>query len=267
MPKHLPTLTCAVALIIALTTATCHESARALDLPPSPLQSCMDRSLTTPILADRDEWSFDDPQPAVRFKPDGDNAGEKSLAKTILLSTLLPGAGEYYLGHRTKAQYFFAAEAVTWISFASFRTYGNWKRDDMVKYARDYANANLDDKGDEFEDWVGFYESIDQFNELGRATDDRPYLPGTDQYYWRWESAQQRAVYRDIKNSYRGSHRRASFMIGVAIANRIISVIDSYRSFRHISSTIGGDDGWSYELRIDPLSSGDKIHLTVYPGF
>ncbi len=254
-------------LVVVVLTGCATQSLFALDLPQTPIQTSMLQNLNIPVLADEDEWSFDDDKPGPNLATDPESSNDKSLAKTLLLSALIPGAGEYYLGQKTKAGYFFAAEAITWIGYASFRTYGNWKRDDMVKYAEDYADANLQDKDDEFEDWVGFYESIDQFNQLGRATDDRPYLPGTDEYYWRWESSDQRSVYRDIKNSYRSAHRRADFMIGIAVANRIVSVIDSWRSFRRIKATIGGDDGWSYELRIDPFSDGDKVNLTLYPGF
>ncbi|MBD3332127.1 hypothetical protein GF356_04705 [candidate division GN15 bacterium] len=254
-------------LVALLILGVAAPSTLALDLPESPIQTSMLQEVNSPILADQDEWSFDEDNPEPAVDTDTDSEGEKSLAKTLLLSAVLPGAGEYYLGQKTKASYFFAAEALTWIGFASFRTYGNWKRDDMIKYAGDYASADLENKDDEFEDWVGFYDGVDEFNSLGRATDDRPYLPATGDTYWQWESSAQRAVYRDIKNSYRENHRRANFMLGIALANRIISVIDSWRSFRHIKSTIGGNDGWSYELKIDPFSKGDKVHLTLYPGF
>ena len=60
--------------------------------------------------------------------------------------------------------------AMTWIGYFSFRTYGNWRRDDYVNYAAVHANARLEGKSDEFLSWVGFYENIRDFNNLGPNT-------------------------------------------------------------------------------------------------
>ena len=163
-----------------------------------------------------------------------------STGKAALYSALVPGLGEYYIGHKTKAKYFFAAEALTWIGYFSFRTYGSWKEDDMIRFASEKANANLEGKDEFFQDMLGFYIDIDQYNTLGRVSDpERPYLEDTPENHWYWQSTDDQNAYRDIKNSARDAYRRSDFMIGVAVVNRIISIIDAVRDAKRTNSRIG----------------------------
>ena len=53
-----------------------------------------------------------------------------SMRKAMLLSMLLPGAGEYYAGAKFKGQVFMGVEAAIWSGFAALRIYGGWKEDD-----------------------------------------------------------------------------------------------------------------------------------------
>lgn len=196
-----------------------------------------------------------------------ESGDEVSTVKSALFSVLLPGLGEYRLGHRSKAKYFFAVEAISWIGYFGYRTYGSWKRDDLVDYADAYAGANLENKDDDFLDFVGFYDDIDQYNSFGRAFDpDRPYLVDNTDNHWRWQSAKDKAIYRNLKNRSREAYRRASFMIGVAIVNRIISVIDVVRDARRARRTIDKEnfesDGFNYRFDIDLLNPRQQFKLT-----
>jgi hypothetical protein len=188
-----------------------------------------------------------------------------------VLSALGPGAGQYYNGHRRKARFFFAAEALTWLGYVAFRTYGNWKEDDYIRFAAVYANADLEGKSDEFIDLVGFYDDIYQYNALGRAYDpDRPYLFDTPDNHWLWKTDAERQEFRDLKNRSKEAYRRADFMIGVAVLDRIISVIDAVRdglrANRRIDTDFAAADRSTFKFAVNPLSSHRQFTLTLYPG-
>lgn len=202
------------------------------------------------------------------------NGQEKSVLKAVLYSALLPGMGEYYVGNRKKARFFFAVEAMAWIGFVSQRTYGNWKQNDMRKYAADYAGASMDDKDRWFEDMVGFYSDLDTYNDRGRVDDpERPYLVDNPDNHWSWENTQSKNVYRGLKNSYRDAYRRAQFMVGLAIVNRIVSVIDAARDAKRVSSRVdeafgsNKEKGLKLRVDLDPMNVHRPVGLTLYKEF
>lgn len=197
---------------------------------------------------------------------------KKSMWKAAALSALLPGMGQHYLGHKSKARVFFAVEAASWISFASFRIYGHLKEDDMVNYAAVYAGAQLDGKSDEFEDLVGFYRDINTYNTFGRVFDtERPYLDDTPENHWYWTDTLAQANYRNMKNSAREAKRRSEFAIGVAVVSRLVSIIDAVRDARRQQRRI--DDEFTdtktphLQLALDPLNETGQVKLTLFTGF
>lgn len=196
-----------------------------------------------------------------------------SMVKAGLYSALLPGLGEYYVGHRSKARVFFAVEAATWISFFTFHIYGNWKEGDFVRFAAENANANLESKSNEFRDWVGFYDNIDQFNSLGRVQDpERPYLVDNAENHWYWQTAEAQSTYRHLKNRSREAFRRRDFMVGLAVVNRVISIIDAVRDAKRSSREIKGSEfslanGVNYRIEIDPFDRERPLSMALFKRF
>ena len=240
----------------------------AVEMQPAPVQQQMKSELMSVSWLASDD--FDDFEVVSGQEQPGESGRRKvSVVKAALLSALIPGLGEYYTGHKTKAKFFFGAEAATWVGFFAFRTYGGWKKDDLIRFAAENAGANLEDKDDEFLDWVGFYRDIDEFNTLGRVSDpDRPYLPDIPENHWLWLSDTDQEAYRDLKNSSREAYRRANFMIGVAVVNRLISVIDSIRdakrASRRIDDSFGDKKKLNYKFSVHPFSDSRQICLTIY---
>ena len=154
---------------------------RAIELPPSKVHDAMNRTMYADSYAQQmgsaaefdDEWSGAS-KPPTALEVATETSGRKSMFKAAALSALVPGGGQYYVGNKRTAYYFFAAEALTWVGYASFKVYGNWREDDYIRYAAVNANANLDGKSDEYVDLVGFYDDIDQYNSLARAFDPDP---------------------------------------------------------------------------------------------
>lgn len=260
-----------ISFLVLLSGLAICPRAGAVDLNHTPIQDAMQQSFmtvtwtnNTAVLAD-DEFSGE--------STDWSHAGHKSVWKAAALSALVPGAGQYYVGNRTKARYFFVGEALTWVGFAAFKIYGNWKEDDYIRFAARHANAQLDDKSDEFRDLVGFYQDIDEYNTFGRVFDpERPYLVDSPENHWRWQSFEDRETYRHLKNRAGEADRRAEFMIGVAIVSRIVSTIDAIRDARKINKQIKEDSFSRREkpevkLSIRPFSNTAQVRLTLLTNF
>lgn len=63
---------------------------------------------------------------------------KKSVGLGVLLSALLPGAGEFYGENYLKAGIFFGIEVLAWATFAYFESKGNTKQDEYIAYADKY---------------------------------------------------------------------------------------------------------------------------------
>jgi len=253
---------------------TCYSST-AVELKSTPVHDAMIAELAMANWGDEfdqvnQKKTADKKSSENNFEKTG--GGGKAVWKAGLLSALIPGAGELYLGNKAKARYFFAAEAVTWIGFISFRTYGSWKKDDYIDYAAKYAGADIEDKDEEFHDLVGFYSSIDEYNVLGRVGDpDREYLEDTPENHWFWDSPEDQATYRSLKTSSKDSYNRANFALGVAAVTRVISIIDAIRDARKQQRRIGSDftqeNKINYKFSVHPFSDTRQFSLTLYTPF
>lgn len=242
----------------------------AMDFQKTPIQTELQNS----ILMANDTWdlSGDNSNNQENVQYNNNEKKQYSVKKAILYSALIPGMGEYYVGNKTKARFFFSAEVLTWVGYISFNALGNWKKDDYINLAAEKAGAQLEGKDDTFLDLVGFYDSREQYNTLGRVSDpERPYLYDTPSDDWYWESTQDRMNYREIKNSSKEMYRRRDFMIFAAIANRLISVIDAIRDVNHanrqISTDISNVEKPKYKLAFDPLSYNRQVTITFFPSF
>lgn len=60
---------------------------------------------------------------------------KKSVGLGVLLSALVPGAGEFYGGNYLKAGIFFAVEMIAWGTYLYFNGKGNTKEDEYKAYA------------------------------------------------------------------------------------------------------------------------------------
>jgi len=191
--------------------------------------------------------------------------GMKSVTKAALLSLLLPGAGEIYGGSKTKGKIFLLSEASVWAGFFSFRTYGSWLKDDYRSYAASHAQVNLKGKPDDFFDQLAFYDSRDQYNQLAllyHRGEVSPY-PEDDFWNWEWESKDSRLYYRDIKNRSKDASRKAIYMVGLSIVNRILSVVDAMKTVRTYNRKKSFEfSGIKLDLKAQPL--GHNPHFMLY---
>jgi hypothetical protein len=192
--------------------------------------------------------------------------GMKSTTKAALLSFILPGAGEIYGGAKTKGQIFIFSEASVWAGYFAFRTYGNWLEDDYKSYAASHAGVDLIGKPGNFFDNLAFYDSRDLYNQfapLYHSGEVRPY-PEDDLWNWVWESRDSRLYYRELKNRSRNASRRALYMVGLSVVNRIVSVLDAMKTVRTYNHAKSFElSRIKFDLEANPFGYNPRIMLYV----
>jgi hypothetical protein len=237
---------------------------RAVDLKPTPIQD----TLRLQIVADDWGESGDSSQGDISSSsPETDARSDTKPWKSGALSLLLPGAGQLLNGRTTKAKLFFGSEAAFWVGFASFKMYANWREDDFINFAAQRANANLRGKDKDFQDWVGFYDDIYQYNTAGRIiSPDRPYLVDNAENHWQWDNAADKATYRYIKNRAREADKRANLMLGLLVVNRVVSAIDAYRDAlqdRHTAPREFGSRKIHPQFALNPFDPVRPIYVGI----
>jgi|GEM_PF-523283 len=197
---------------------------------------------------------------------DEEKEGKKSTTKAAFLSLILPGAGEIYGGSGTKGKIFILSEASLWAGFFAFRTYGSWLEDDYRVYAAARAKVSLDGKSETFFDQLAFYDSRDQYNQfalLYYRGERQPY-PEDDFWYWAWDSRESRAHYRDLKNRSKDASRRALYMVGLSLVNRIVSVVDAMKTVQSYNRKKSLQlSRMKFDLKANPLGHNPKVMLYV----
>ena len=204
----------------------------------------------------------------------GDLSG-KSMGKALLLSMLIPGTGQQYLGHHRCARVMWVSEAAIWTTYAVFTVQGNNREDRYKEMAELFAGVE-GERDDGYYQAIGFYISSYEYNiDVKREARFRyPWEPDKQEEYfeqngyfgddaWEWASLDRQLEYRDTRTASNESHRRATLTTGFAVLNRVVSMIDVYLSFRLSNN----DRVSSYpRLRVEP--NGDEgFHVYVSTPF
>ncbi|MCX7995770.1 MAG: hypothetical protein N3A65_08395 [candidate division WOR-3 bacterium] len=157
----------------------------------------------------------------------------------VLASAIVPGWGEWILKKKNEARTFFIIEGTLWISYYSFNYFGHKLEKSSRIFAFEHAGANPLRSDMEYFDNLEDYNSSDEYNLLVErdASWYYPDDPVKQQEYikengyfgedaWEWDTLANRNFYWQRRKSARENLRRASFMTGFMIINRIVSVIN-----------------------------------------
>lgn len=185
--------------------------------------------------------------------------GTVNPRKAMLYSLLIPGLGQQVIGREERARVFYGVEAAIWTSFVAFRLQGDGRRDRYIDFAEFNAAVSADGKDDTYWRTIAQYERSDpgpfSANELVRRQ-ARALYPGDrerqEQYIsensylgddaWDWQNADNLARYRDLRSRSIDSYDRAEFSIAMAIAHRIVSMIDAARLAGSINRAAHSDN-------------------------
>ncbi|HYQ95540.1 MAG TPA: hypothetical protein VER38_00850 [Candidatus Eisenbacteria bacterium] len=170
--------------------------------------------------------------------------GSVNPRKALLLSLLLPGAGELYSGHKGRATGFFVSEGAVWANFAAWEIAGHLRRDNYIEQARLNAGVGTTSESDDYWRLVGAYVrssgSGDTYEDALRrdARNEFPSDPAAQDAWvaerlptgnraWNWTSASTQENYLLTRRNSKRAFTRAKFSFALAILNRLASAIDT----------------------------------------
>ncbi len=181
---------------------------------------------------------------------------KKSAGMAILYSLLLPGMGELYAESYDSGIYFTIADGVLWGSLIGMNVYGNWQKDRYISYAQVNAGITTANKDDNYYATIGDYSDIEKFNDekaLERNFND---MYNTNQYFWKWNSTEQRKTYRNMWVSSEQTFNDVRFVVGALLLNRVVSAINAVRLVSKYNNKLNETVSWN-------LSVGLKSNLNL----
>jgi hypothetical protein len=159
--------------------------------------------------------------------------------KAILASALAPGWGQITLKNNLKGEIMLWTDGALWLFYGGYSWYGNSRNHDAKNFASIYADANTKIKNDEYFRALERYNSSDVYNEdIRREARERfPDDPAAQNSYllqngyfgdsaWIWQTDSFRFTYWNKRKSARSAFTKAGFLLGGALLNRLVSMID-----------------------------------------
>ena len=194
---------------------------------------------------------------------------EKSLALSIAASAVLPGAGQFYLGEKSRAKAFFLVDAALWISTGTMYYYGENQLENARGYAVKYAEAEGAPKNLAFLSIIGQYRSrggslyqnsspdiYDDYNQamIRAGLDPEAEYPYERGYIWDWGSSDnpETTAHIDEYNKILRRHRigKIAFQVsvGAMALNRVLAILDAIRIYRQTATNLS-------HLQITPFAT------------
>ncbi len=157
----------------------------------------------------------------------------------IIASAIMPGWGELILQRKNEARTFFVVEGTLWCSYYTFNFLGKRMEKSSMVFAFEHADANPLRQDREYFDNLEDYDSSSDYNLLVEREASH-YYPNDPQkqkeyinehsYYgedtWNWDTVANRNVYWEKRRIMRENLRRASFMTGFMLINRLVSILN-----------------------------------------
>lgn len=156
------------------------------------------------------------------------NTGDK--VKAGLLSAVLPGAGQFYNGQKSKAYVMVGVEAAIWTAYFVFDAQGDSRMESARQWAGIYAGTKGDHQNSYWQN-VGHYMDSDAYNESrlreARALRESPTGLITSGDAWQWVNEDRKDGYSKLRADGNSAYDRRDFMILFAVVNRAVSVVDA----------------------------------------
>ena len=170
------------------------------------------------------------------------NTEPKSARNAMLMSALLPGTGQLYIGKTTRAGVFLAADAASFFALYRFNKEKNNFSDQYKMYAYSYAGLRKG-VGDNIYRLAQRYRNYEEYNRVVELYARNFLLANRiskeeyDDYVnrnkikpedaWDWQNDFYLNQYRELRQEKQNYEIYENFALGALFINRIISVIDA----------------------------------------
>ena len=178
---------------------------------------------------------------------------KKSAGLAIIYSLLLPGMGELYADAYDSGVYFTIADGVLWGTYIGMNVYGNWQKDRYISYAQTNADITTQNKDDDYYATISEYLSIDQYNDQKAFERNFDEMYNTEQYFWKWNTSEERKTYRDMWVSSEQTLNDVRFVVWGLLLNRVVSAINAVRLVSRYNNNLNQEVGWNVSLGVQNL--------------
>jgi len=221
-------------------------------------------------------------KPPREPRPEGMALGPER-ARILLRSLAVPGWGQATLGRRTSGMVFAATDIGIWATFASFRIQEQMRREAYRQTALLGAGIDVKGRDEEFRRIVGAFSSSEEYNlyvvtrdaanlylqdvyqpdlEGYRAYIEKYSLRGTDA--WNWSDRNAFLRYGAQRKDAHRAAIRANSMMGLAIANRIVSALHAARAAGQVRPT---GRAWRFEVTPAPGNDATAFRAALSASF
>jgi hypothetical protein len=173
---------------------------------------------------------------------------KKSAGLGIIYSLLLPGMGELYADSYSSGKYFTIADGILWGTLIGFSAYSSWQESNYMSYAAARAGVNNNNKDDNYYSIIGDYSSIYAYNNEKALERNFDQMYNEQQYYWEWNSTEERRTYRDMWTSSEQASNNIRFVVGGLILNRVISAINAVRLISSYNKRLEEEVSWNFSV-------------------
>ena len=173
---------------------------------------------------------------------------KKSVGLGIIYSLLLPGMGELYADAYDVGKYFTIADGILWGTFIGMHAYSSWQKDNYESYAASRAGVDNNNKDADYYATIADYSSIDSYNDEKALERNFDQMYNTEQYYWKWNSVEERRTYRDMWTSSEQTNNDIRFVVGGLILNRVASAINAARLVSSYNKRIDEKVSWNFSI-------------------
>ena len=175
---------------------------------------------------------------------------KKNTGLAILYSMLLPGMGELYADAYDSGIYFTVADGVLWGTYIGMNVYGNWQKDRYISYAQTNAGITTKSKDDLYYSTISQYLNIEDYNNEKALERNYDEMYNTDQYFWKWNSSEDRKSYRSMWVSSEQTFNNVRFVVGALLLNRVISAINAVRLVSRYNKNLSQEVGWNVSVGV-----------------
>jgi hypothetical protein len=214
--------------------------------------------------------------------------GTKSPAKAFFLSLVVPGAGEYYNGQKTRAGAFLAVDALLWTGYFIYHKKGSNKENDYEAFAQDnytwesfiiawdqlpeedktkYSHRMPWDAANNQPDFNHeYYENIGKYDQFQVGWNDIDYSP------WDIRDSTEaggivsplRSEYLDMRKKANDYFSNATTVAMISIANHVISAFDAAIGAKRFNK---GGRQYSLNLKTKNIDGKTTPFLTLTAKF
>jgi len=197
-----------------------------------------------------------------------------SSKKAMLLSSAVPGLGQFYTKNYTKGAIFFITDVSIWLSISRLGYESDLAVDRYKTYAMNVGGVEAV-PSNEYYQTIQKYQSSDEYNmnveryarDLYLIINNDPvgyenYLAANlvpENYTWNWKNSKNLSKYQELRREKQDLEIYSNFAVAALIINRVVSMIDAARSTRKINLTMNDRNYGKLKIQPDWTKVGMKV--------